>query len=58
MSGEQLLLELMYYGVSSISLYTTGSLQQGVRACVSRMREELYDVLDERMSEFEKDHSR
>ena len=58
MSGEQLLLELMYYGVSSISLSTTGSLQQGVRACVSRMREELYDVLDERMSEFEKDHSR
>ncbi|MBQ9474780.1 MAG: pyridoxal phosphate-dependent aminotransferase [Bacteroidales bacterium] len=56
MSGEQLLLELMYYGVSSICLSTTGSLRQGVRACVSRMRDELYDVLDSRMAEFEKDH--
>ena len=56
MSGEQLLLELMYYGVSSISLSTTGSHQQGVRACVSRMREELYPVLDQRMAAFEQDH--
>ena len=58
MSGDKLLLELMYYGVSSISLSTTGSRQEGVRACVSRMKDELYDVLDERMSEFEKDHSK
>ncbi len=56
LTGEQLLLELMYYGVSSISLSTTGSHQQGVRACVSRMREELYDVLEERMAAFEQDH--
>ena len=56
MSGEELLVELMYYGVSSICLSTTGSLKAGVRACVSRMREELYPVLEERMSEFEKDH--
>ena len=56
LTGEQLLLELMDYGVSSISLSTTGSHQQGVRACVSRMREELYDVLEERMAAFEQDH--
>ena len=56
MSGEVLLVELMYYGVSSIRLSTTGSLQGGVRACVSRMRDELYGVLEERMAEFEKDH--
>ena len=56
LTGEQLLLELMYYGVSSICLSTTGSLKNGVRACVSRMREELYDVLEERMAAFEKDH--
>ena len=56
MSGEELLLELMYYGVSSICLSTTGSLKYGIRACVSRMREELYDVLDERMAAFEADH--
>ena len=41
MSGGDLLKELLYYGVSSISLSTTGSEQQGVRACTSRMREEL-----------------
>ncbi len=56
MTGEELLLELMYYGVSSICLSTTGSLKYGIRACVSRMREELYDVLDERMAAFEADH--
>lgn len=56
MTGGELLRELLYYGVSSISLSTTGSLQQGVRACTSRMRNELYDVLDERMKAFREDH--
>ena len=56
MSGEELLLELMYYGVSSICLSTTGSLKKGIRACVSRMRDDLYDVLDERMAAFDADH--
>jgi len=56
LTSEQLLLDLMYYGVSSISLSTTGSLKRGVRACVSRMRDELYDVLDERMAAFDEDH--
>ena len=57
MTGGELLCELMYYGVSSISLSTTGSDQQGVRACTSRMREELYPVLEERMRAFREDHS-
>lgn len=56
MTGEELLVELMYYGVSSISLSTTGSRQQGVRACTSRMRDELYPVLKERMKQFKADH--
>ena len=56
MTGGELLLELLHYGVSSISLSTTGSLQQGVRACTSRMRNELYDVLQERMKAFHEDH--
>ncbi len=56
MTGGELLEELMYYGVSSISLSTTGSDQQGVRACTSRMREELYPVLEERMKAFREDH--
>jgi aspartate/methionine/tyrosine aminotransferase len=56
MSGGELLRELLYYGVSSISLSTTGSRQSGVRACTSRMRNELYDVLQERMKAFQEDH--
>lgn len=56
MSGGELLKELLYYGVSSISLSTTGSEQRGVRACTSRMREQLYDVMQERMKAFREDH--
>ena len=56
MSGGELLKELLYYGVSSISLSTTGSEQRGVRACTSRMREELYDMMQERMRAFREDH--
>lgn len=56
MSGSELVRELICYGVSSINLDTTGSLQQGVRACTSRMREELYPVLEERMRQFKEDH--
>ena len=56
MSGGDLLRELLYYGVSSISLSTTGSEQNGVRACTSRMKDELYEVLDERMKAFRQDH--
>ena len=56
MTGGELLLELLHYGVSSISLSTTGSHQQGVRACTSRMRNELYGVLEERMKAFHEDH--
>ena len=56
MSGGELLTELLYYGVSSISLSTTGSMQNGVRACTSRMKDELYEVLEERMKAFREDH--
>lgn len=56
MSGSELAIELIHYGVSSINLDTTGSHQPGVRACTSRMREELYSVLDERMRQFNEDH--
>ena len=56
MTGGELLKELLYYGVSCISLSTTGSEQQGVRGCTSRMRDELYPVLQERMKAFNEDH--
>ena len=57
MEGGELLRELLYYGVSSISLSTTGSGQKGVRACTSRMNDELYPVLQERMKLFSEDHT-
>ena len=56
MDGSTLVKELVSYGVSSINLDTTGSLEPGVRACTSRMREELYSVLEERMKVFQADH--
>ena len=56
LTGGELLRELLYYGVSCISLSTTGSLQNGVRGCTSRMRDELYPVLEERMKAFREDH--
>ena len=56
MDGSTLVKELVSYGVSSINLDTTGSLEPGVRACTSRMREELYSVLEERMKLFQEDH--
>ena len=55
-TGGELLRELLYYGVSCISLSTTGSLQNGVRACTSRMVDALYPVLEERMKAFREDH--
>ncbi len=56
MTGGELLRELLYYGVSSISLSTTGSEQQGVRACTSRMRDDLYEIMEQRMRAFNQDH--
>ena len=56
MTGGELLQELLYYGVSSISLSVTGNGQNGVRACTSRMSEDLYEVLEERMRAFHQDH--
>jgi hypothetical protein len=56
MTGGELLKELLYYGVSCISLSTTGSKQCGIRGCSSRMREELYPVMAERMKAFNEDH--
>ncbi len=57
MSCAELMQELLYYGISSIALSTTGSEQQGIRACCSRMNDEqLFDILDERLRGFAEDH--
>ena len=56
MNSGELARELMYYGVSAISLVTTGSEQQGLRACTSFIQDHQYDLLEERMKLFEANH--
>lgn len=56
MTGGELAKELMYYGVSAISLITTGSHQQGLRACTSFIQDHQYSLLEERMALFSQNH--
>jgi aspartate/methionine/tyrosine aminotransferase len=52
MSGADLMKELLFYGISAISLDTTGSLQQGLRACTSFIKDDQYEELDYRLNCF------
>jgi len=52
MTGGELMEELMYYGVSAISLSTTGSNQEGLRACTSFIKDHQYDLLEKRLAIF------
>ncbi|MFR9669082.1 MAG: pyridoxal phosphate-dependent aminotransferase [Rikenellaceae bacterium] len=56
MSGGELMSELIHYGVSAISLDTTGSLQGGIRACTSFIKEHQYSLLEERLRLFKANH--
>ena len=53
MSGGELMKALIHYGISAISLSTTGSNQEGLRACTSFIKENQYDLLEERLKVFE-----
>ncbi|NPD46833.1 MULTISPECIES: pyridoxal phosphate-dependent aminotransferase [unclassified Lentimicrobium] len=56
-SGVELLNELVYYGISAISLSITGSERhEGVRACVSLVKEEQFADLKYRLEEFNKNN--
>ncbi len=54
MMGADLAARLMFYGISSISLDSTGSKQQGIRACTAFVSEEQFPVMAERLSAFVK----
>lgn len=57
-TGEELLQELIYYGISAIALTITGSERlEGVRACVSLVKREQFDDLEHRLKRFHEDHS-
>jgi aspartate/methionine/tyrosine aminotransferase len=56
-NGADLLLELLHYGVSAITLETTGSCRkEGLRACVSMTGPELFPLLEQRLRKFHEDH--
>jgi len=57
MSGVELLEKLLYYGISAISLTTTGSdRHEGLRACVSQIQREQLKDLEERLRIFNEHH--
>lgn len=56
-TGEELIKELLYYGISAISLSITGSERiEGVRACVSLVQREQFADLEYRLNKFNNDH--
>lgn len=59
MSGVELQQELIRYGVSSISLVSTGSEQEGIRACVSMISDdEAFARLERFLKKFNEDYKK
>lgn len=52
MSGNQLVANLLYYGISAIALDNTGSYEEGIRACVSFVRRDQFNDLEQRLKLF------
>jgi aspartate/methionine/tyrosine aminotransferase len=56
-TGEELLNELIYYGISAISLAITGSERtEGIRACVSLVQRDQFPDLEYRLKQFHEHH--
>jgi aspartate/methionine/tyrosine aminotransferase len=56
-TGNELLAELIFYGISAISLAITGSRRlEGVRACVSLVNREQFPDLEYRLNKFREHH--
>ncbi len=57
LSGADLVHEMIFYGISAISLSITGSKRsEGVRACVSLVQREQFPALEARLQKFHEDH--
>jgi len=52
MTGGELMKALILFGISAISLSTTGSKQEGLRACTSFIKAHQYELLDQRLKAF------
>ncbi|MBN2807188.1 MAG: pyridoxal phosphate-dependent aminotransferase [Prolixibacteraceae bacterium] len=55
MKAGDLLYRLMFYGVSAITLLSTGSTMEGLRACVAPVHRDQFKVLEERLKKFNAD---
>ena len=55
-TGEKMVNKLIYYGISAISLASTGAQREGMRGCVSCIREDQYELLDQRLALFHRDY--
>ncbi|HTX88946.1 MAG TPA: hypothetical protein VMC08_08160, partial [Bacteroidales bacterium] len=56
-TGEELLEELIYYGISAIALSITGSDRlEGIRACVSLVQRSQFPELEKRLRKFQEQH--
>jgi aspartate/methionine/tyrosine aminotransferase len=53
MTGNELVANLLYYGVSAIALDNTGSEEEGIRACVSFVQRDQFSQLEERLKLFD-----
>ena len=57
-SGNELLRELLFYGISAITLSITGSERiEGIRACVSLVKRDQFPDLEDRLKKFHEDHA-
>ena len=52
MTGNKLVSNLLYYGISAIALDNTGSNEEGIRACVSFVKREQFGDLEHRLKLF------
>ncbi len=56
MPGGELIKNLLYYGISAISLTSCGSERsEGLRACVSQVKREQFKILEDRVKQFNND---
>ena len=55
-TGEKMVNKLIYYGISAISLSSTGARREGMRGCVSCIRDDQYEWLDQRLALFNRDY--
>lgn len=58
MTGNELVANLLYYGVSAIALDNTGSQEEGIRACVSFVKKDQFPALEERLKLFNEHFSK